>query len=246
VFGHGSLASNPGVKIYMAPNPATGRMEPRVRYSSKPIQLDDGTEAIQVALDESQIGELEKIAQRARKRAGKEPYSDVEIQALVASAKQNMRTIEQPEVTYTIPMDTWDYQRGICKIVYELAWLWLGDAYLDDPTAEMLRTVILSGNEQRIVGSITMGSIIPTLSLWNGEPNAHIALGTQLGDTFFVGVRVFDVVSGLLSATNTAGMYPPVIGGRFQLFDLSGSRSRSSTLHEEILRMIGARASREA
>lgn len=210
-------------------------MEPRIRYSSTRIEQDDGSEAVQVAFDISQIGELEKIAQRARKQAGLGPYSEDEIQALLASARQNMRTIEQPEVLYTVKMDTWDYQRGMCKIMYELAWLWLGDAYIDDPVAEMLRTVIVSGTEQRIAGRITMGTVEPPLSLWNGERKAHI--GTQQDDRFFVGVRVFDLVSGMLAVTNRASEYSPVTGGRFQLFGLGDSQSRNSTLEEEFFRM---------
>ena len=233
VFGDGSLASNPEVKIHLAPNPETGRMEPRMRYNSTRIEADDGSEAVQVALDISQIGELEKIAQRHRKRAGLEPYSEDEIRALLASARENMRTIEQPEVIYAVKMDKRDYQRAVCKIIYELAWLWLGDAYIDDPVAKMLRTVILSGAEQSIARRITMDGAEPPLSYWNGEP--------QLGDVFCVGVRVFDFVSGWLGVTNTASKYPLVAGGRFQLFDLDGDQSRDSTLEEEGFRMMCSR-----
>jgi hypothetical protein len=237
VFGDGRLASNPELKIHLAPNPETGRMEPRMRYSSTRIKQDDGQEVVQVALDENQIDELEKIAQRERKRAGLEPYSEDEIRALLASARENMRTIEQPEVIYAVKLDKWDYQRAVCKIIYELAWLWLGDAYIDDPVAKMLRTVILSGSKQSMAARITMDGVEPPLSNWNGEPKAHIAMGAQMGDGFFVGVRVFDLVSGRLGVTYTASKYPPVAGGRFQLFDLGGGQSRDSTLEEECLRM---------
>jgi hypothetical protein len=78
----------------------------------------------------------------------------------------------------------------------------------------MLRTVILSGTEQRIA-SITMDGAALPLSLWNGEPKAHVAMGTQLGDGFFVSVRVFDLVSGMLGVTNTASKYPPLLAAAF-------------------------------
>lgn len=241
VFGDGILASNPEVKIYLVPNPETGRNEPRRRYSSTRIKQNDGSEVVRITLDINQIHEVGKIAQRERKRAGRKPYSEDEIRALLASARENMRTIEQPEVIYTVPMDRWDYQRAVCKIIYELAWHWLGDAYIDDPVAKMLRTVILSGAEQRISGCITMDGAAPPLSLWNAEPKAHIAMGTQLGDRFFVGVRVFDLVSGRLAVTNTASKYAPVAGGRFQLFDLGGGQSRDSTLEQELTRLVKRR-----
>ena len=47
VFGDGSLASNPELKIHLAVNPETGRMEPRMRSSSTRIEHDDGSEAVQ-------------------------------------------------------------------------------------------------------------------------------------------------------------------------------------------------------
>jgi hypothetical protein len=244
VFGDGSLASNPELKIHLAPNPETGRMEPRMRYNSTRIEHDDGSEAVQIALDISQIGELEKIAQRHRKRAGMEPYSEKEIQALMASAREDTRTIEQPEVTYAVQMDSWEYHRGICKIIYELAWLWLGDGYLGDPIAEKLRAFILSGDEQMIAGRICMNTVELPLSLWNGERKAHVAMGIQKGDAFLVAVRVFDFVSGVVGVTNNLGKYLRVPGGRFQLFDLSGAQSRNSTFEEEVSRMLGQRRGR--
>jgi hypothetical protein len=51
VFGDGSPASNPELKIHQAINPETGRMEPRIRYSSTQMENDDGSEAALIALD---------------------------------------------------------------------------------------------------------------------------------------------------------------------------------------------------
>lgn len=244
VFGDGSLASNPELKIHLAVDPETGRMEPRVRSNSTRIKQDDGSEAVKISMDISQISELEKVAQRARKRAGMDPYSENEIQALMASASENMRTIEQPEVTYAVQMDSWEYQRGVCKIIYELAWLWLGDGYLGDPIAEKLRAFILSGDDQMIAGRICMNTVELPLSLWNGERKAHVAMGIQASDVFLVGVRVFDLVSGVVGVTNNVSKYLRVPGGRFQLFDLSGGQSRNSTFEEEVFRTLEQRRGR--
>lgn len=232
VFGDGSLASNPELKIHLAPNPETGRMEPRMRYSSTRIKQDDGSEVVQVALDENQIDELEKIAQRERKRAGREPYSEDEIQALLASARENMRTIEQPEVLYTVKMDKWDYQRGVCKIIYELAWLWLGDAYIDDPVAKMLRTVILSGTEQRIAGRITMDGAAPPLSLWNGEPWVP---SWAMGFSLACGCSI-SFPARLALRTRPASI-PRSRAAVFTSSTSGGDQSRNSTLEEEFFRI---------
>jgi hypothetical protein len=243
VFGDGSLASNPELKIHLAVHPETGRMEPRMRSSSTRIEQDDGSEAVEISLDISQISELEKIAQRACKHAGMDPYSENEIQALMASAGENTRTV-QPEVLYAVQMDSWKYRRGVCKIIYELAWLWLGDGYLGDPIAEKLRAFILSGNEQMIAGRICTNTVELPLALWNGERKAPVAIGIQASDVFLVGVRVFDLVSGVVGVTNSVSKYLRVPGGRFQLFDLSGGQSRNGTFEEEVCRMLRQRRGR--
>jgi hypothetical protein len=236
MFGIGTLVNEPEKRIQLVPDPNTGRLQPKMMYHSTRTKRDDGTEAIQITLDESQIGEVEKIIQRERKRAGLDPAPDHEIEACLAAIRQQITSIEQPEVLYSLRIDTYDFQRGICKVIYELACLWLGDAYLDDPVAEMFRNIILSGTEERIQGQISLGVVTP-LSLWNGAPKAHIAMGSKQGEAFFVAVRIFDAASGVLCVTNTASKYPSLTEGRFLLIDLTGGFSRSSTLNEELIRM---------
>jgi hypothetical protein len=181
MLGVGTLANDPEKRIQLLPDPETGRLQPRMMYHSTRTKRDDGSETIEITLDASEIGEVEKIIQRERKRAGLDPAPDHEIEAYVAAIRQQIRTIEQPSVLYSLRIDTYDFQRGICKIIYELACLWLGDAYFDDPVAQMLRNVILSGTEEKIVGQILFDGAVPCLSLWKGEPKAHIAFGSQQG-----------------------------------------------------------------
>ena len=237
MFSVGTLASDPEKRIRLLPDPATGQLVPRMMYHSTRTKLDDGTEAVQITVDESEIGELEKIIQRERKRAGQEPLPVHEIEALVAAAQQQIGTIEQPEVLYSLKIDTYDYRRCICKIIYELASLWLGDTYLDDPVAKMFRNTILRGTEEKIAGQILLDGAAPPLYFWKGEPKAHIAMGSQQGEAFWIAVRIFDAASGVLCVTNTANKYPSLSDGRFLLIDLTGGSSRSSTLNDEFRRI---------
>jgi HNH endonuclease len=241
MFGVGTLANDPEKRIELVPDPETDRLQPRMRYHSTRTKRDDGSETVEITLDASEIGELEKIIQRERKLAGLDPAPDHEIEAYVAAARQQIRTIEQPSVLYGFRVDTYDFRRGICKIIYELACLWLGDAYLDDPVAQMLRNVILSGTEEKIVGQILFDGAVPCLSLWKGEPKAHIAFGRQQGEAFMIAVRIFDVASGVLCVTNTASKYPSITDGHFLLIDLTGGSSRSSSLNDEVIRMTKRR-----
>ena len=104
VFGDGSLASNPEVKIHLAPNPETGRMEPRMRYNSTRIEADDGSEAVQIALDISQIGELSKNRAASPQARWPELYPRTR-SALLASAREKMRRIESPS-KYAVKTDS--------------------------------------------------------------------------------------------------------------------------------------------
>ena len=82
--------------------------------------------------------------------------------------------IERPEVLHKLAVDLRDYQRAVCKIIYELAYLWLGDAYLDDPIALQLRNTILNGVEEKFAAKSKLtalphltsyGQTSPTLTL---------------------------------------------------------------------------------
>ena len=66
---------------------------------------------------------------------------------------------------------------------------------------------------------------------------AHIAMGSQQGEAFWIAVRIFNAVSGVLCVTHTASKYPSLTEGRFLRIDLTGGPSRSSTLNDEIIRI---------
>lgn len=238
MFGVGILASDPEKRIRFVPDPATGKLVPRMMHHSTRTKLEDGAEAVRITLDESDIGQLGKIVQRERKRAGQEPLPESEIEALVTAAKQQIGTIEQPSVLYKLKIDTYNYQRGICKIIYELACIWLGDAYLDDPVAKLFRNVILSGTEEEIAGQIRLSGNERPLSLWQSEPRAHVTVGSQQGEDFRIAVRIFDAASGILRVTSTASKYGALTSGRFLLIDLTGASSRSGSLNDELMRMV--------
>jgi HNH endonuclease len=236
LFAKGTLAADPEKRIQMVSEPITGRLTPKMMYHESRTESEDGTEQRQVTLDESDIGALEKIVQRHRKNAGLQPLPEEEIQALIADARRNMRTLEQPEVVYAVKVDAFHFQRAVCKISYELACIWLGDAYLNDPAAEPIRNFILTGKEAEIPGKIQLGGNMPPLSLWQSEPKAHVGLALQQGDKIAIGVQVFDAVSGVVIVTNAARSYPNLKDGRFVLMDLVGSSSRNTTLTDEAFR----------
>jgi HNH endonuclease len=243
LFRQGALASDPEKRIQTFADPVTGKMVPKMLAHRRQTKDEDGNDIVEVALDVSDLGALEKIVQRHRKSAGLEPLPDEDIQTLVADARRNMRTLEQTEVLYSGEMDIFHYQRAICKIAYELACIWIGDSYLDDPRAQALRDFILKGTDGEVSKAIRLDGGIASMSLWQSEPNAHIGLAVQQGNDIAVWVRIFDAVSGVILITNAAPTYPSLKDGRFLLIDLCGRDSRNGTLTDEFFR---TRQSRDA
>jgi hypothetical protein len=243
LFREGRLASDPEKRIRTVPDPVTGEIVPKILPHRRQTKDEDGNDIVEMALDASDLGALEKVVQRHRKSAGLEPLPYEGVQALLAGAQRNMRTIEQPEVLYFGEIDIFHYQRAICKIAYELACIWIGDEYIDDPVAKPLRDFILKGTEGKVSKAIRPDGGLGSMSLWQSEPQAHIGLAVQEGNDIVVWVRIFDTMSGAVLVTNRAAAYPSLTDGRFLLIDLHGNESRSSTLTDEHLR---GRRSRDA
>jgi hypothetical protein len=243
LFRQGTLASDPEKRIRIVADPVTGEIMPKMLPHRRQTKDEGGNEIEEVALDASDPGALEKIVQRHRKSAGLEPLPQEDIEALIADAQRNTRTIEQPEVLYSGEMDIFHYQRAICKIAYELACIWIGDSYLADPKAQALRNFILKGADGEVSKAIRLDGGVASMSLWQSEPKAHIGLAVQQGNDIAVWVRIFDAVSGVILITNAAPAYPSLKDGRFLLIDLCGRDSRNGTLTDEFFRTRQSRDS---
>jgi hypothetical protein len=153
-----------------------------VVYDKKSVKLDDGREITQVVIDSEDADQLPTILRRERARAGLRELNEEELARDVEGILANSRgKIEHPHVKHKIAVDISEYRRGVLKIVYELAWYWLGELFLKDPMAVRLRTAILQSESlpqslepHCIRGTITFGANIEPLPLWKDNPNAHI------------------------------------------------------------------------
>ena len=154
MFGVAKMANDPEQRVKIVQDAQTGQIKPVLLHKEVRTTDESGNVRISVNIDADKSGEIQKIIQRTRKREGLSALSDAELREQAEAATASIRTINQPELIFTPKIDVRDYQRAICKIVYELAFLWLGDAYLDDPVAKKLRKVILAGTEEYIRGQI--------------------------------------------------------------------------------------------
>jgi hypothetical protein len=243
IFGLASMADDPDQRVRLVQDKETGQIKPMLLYKESRVKTEDGGEQISIVLDAAHSYEIGKIILRARQRVGLPALSDVELKQQIQETVR-MGTIEQPAVLHTLAVDVWHYQRAICKIVYELAWLWLGDSYLDDPTAIKLRNVILQGTEENVRGQIRIGCNTPPFDkLWVDEPMSHIGLCMAAGPMISIGVRVFDVMCGMVTVTEIPDRYPDFVSGEFCCCDPQTGTSRDSSLPRELHRLIQSRVS---
>jgi len=232
------MADDPEQKVRFVPDSKTGQLAPQVLYKSIRKTLDNGTDVVQITIDARQVGEIEKIIQRVHRREDLPLLSDEEIQAQIGATKANMGRIDQPEVKFGLEVDIWNYHRAVFKIAYELAWLWLGDEYLDDPVAEQLRNMILKDARDGIKGKVQFGADIAPLAPWKDEPNVHIGFCSGVGHAICISVRIFDSICGAVSVSETADRYPTIGNGNFVMIDPQTGVSRNTTLADELVRVV--------
>jgi hypothetical protein len=168
ILGLGVLANDPEQRIKLVRGRGTDQITPQLLYRSQRIQSEDGKETVRITVDERQAADLGKIIERTLRREGRPPLSEAELQAKIAELKDQMRTLEQPSVRHDLKVDLVKYHNAILKIAYEFAWLWLGDAYLEDPVAVKLRRKILENADEQIGGVIQIGTTVPFDTMWTG------------------------------------------------------------------------------
>jgi hypothetical protein len=227
----GVLANDPSQKVHLVPD-ETGQLRPRLVYNKK-TDLPGDAKQHQIVIDASGgATEIRKIVQRELARAHRdnpaiEVPTDAKIDQIVETTLQGVQTIEQPEVFYNLKFDMTSFQRGIYKIAYELAFMWLGESYLDDPMAAKLRSVVLDGVDAKSIGirgTIQAGGEIDTLRFWAADKNSHVAFSSVDSGVMAVTVKIFDIFSAKIVVSEDAAKYGSMSVGR-----TTRARSGSST-----------------
>lgn len=141
-LGDANLMGEAAGRIQTTFDKATGKLVHRRLHHAEDIILPNGLKARQITVDLTDKDQIPKIIQRERKRHGLSPLSDEQL--AIEAQNFTVKTIEQPLVQMTIQASFAYLQHAILKIAYELAFLWLGETYLDDPLAVKLRAAIMS------------------------------------------------------------------------------------------------------
>jgi hypothetical protein len=134
-----------------------------------------------------------------------------ELAAEVLKATQNVTAIDKPKVSKQMTVTFAFLRHAMMKIAYELAFLWLGEAYLDDPTAVSLRTAICSpdmNSTDGLRGYVGDVAGCDAFRFWSDDNRHHLAYAFHdANGGIAMAVRVFDIQAAVVSMTNDAARY---------------------------------------
>jgi hypothetical protein len=210
-LSHGVLRDDPEQHVRLELPADGGPLKVYTPPKPKLTKAPDGSSKLEVWIDQKDAKRLPKIANTVLTRAGLAALSDDQIAAL-----QTTKTTEGPWVSINFDVDTVQYKRAIIKIAYELAWRWLGDPYLDDPTAAALRACLFAPGRwddgERVGGMIGLCTRTPMFPQWQDNADAHLSFITTSEQTaVVVYVRVFDIFEGQVVVSRNVDRYPDYV-----------------------------------
>ena len=244
LLGVGTLSGDNEGNVHIKFNEETRKLDIRAIPHLKDVSAESGVVSRQIIVDVRDRGKIPKIIQRERKRYGLPPLSDDELAEEVNRATQTVTTIVNPQVQLKFSINFAFLRHAMIKIAYELAFLWLGEDYLDDPLAAVLRSAILSPDATATDGLAAFIGIpeeCDAFKLWQAHGAHHIACSSVVDNGICVAVRIFDIYAAVVMVSNHAGRYlkgaDESAKMRFLALDAADGRMHSSPYSEELLRM---------
>lgn len=254
-LGNAILAGEPTRRFKVRTDPKTGGLDVRTLYTASIVTLPDGSLAKQIILDERDAGQVATIIKRERQRAGRAPLSDGELAKEVEAAIRNVQTVDKPILQHSPCIDFIMFKLGVLKIAYELAFLWLGETYLEDQMASLLRAALRSNKlnaDTPIPGVISLGPEekgADIFRFWTTPEtkNDHIAFAAAGPYGIGICVRVFDIFHSNVLVTADAARYnrDGALSSRLRFLTIDPSKRdmRECSFHEEMVRLSAAAAS---
>jgi hypothetical protein len=211
-FGHAVMADDPQQKLRLSidwakPDSVGIYAIPSVERT----MTGPGEGSLQVRIDASDLHRLRDIINTALVRAGAPPLSAEAVNDLTLNEALNV----QPRVNVQLSVDISKYQRGLMKIAYELACLWLGESYADDPTASRIRQFIFDdelpldpSTKHAVRGNMRMAPSEPLLPFWPHERDHLMACMVEHGGRLGMVVSFLGILDAAIGITDAPHSYP--------------------------------------
>lgn len=141
VYTHGVLTDDPSQKVHIITghDGETEKIQLLTRKESLPGE--DGIEIVRITGDGNDEAAHMQTVNKVLKRNNLPEMSKEEFHSKLQSETFG----PEISVSFKKDIDLFDFIRPLAKIAYELTWKWLGDSYIDDPQAEIIRHFIWNG-----------------------------------------------------------------------------------------------------
>jgi hypothetical protein len=240
-----SLVGSNGGRLQVTYDEATKKLNLRRLYQVSDVVTPDGQKVREIIIDERDKDQIPKIIQRERKRHGLPPLSDEEL--AIEVSKLTVNSLVNPTVHMKKKIIFAYLRHAMFKIAYELAFLWLGETYLDDPLAAELRTAICKpdfASMDRFAGFVGEASECEAFSsYWKPHQSHHLAYSQAVAGNVVIAVRIFDLYAASVPVSTDAARYfgssnahPTEL--RFLAMDAVGEKVVETTFAEEIHRIV--------
>ena len=240
----GTLASDPKQRVKVTFNKRTKTLDFRVVHRAEDILMPDGSTARRITIDARDAAELPKIIQRERKRHRVRPLTPDELSVEVERFCGQVTTIEDPSIIIERTYSFAYVRHAMIKIAYELACLWLGDDYLDDPSAADIRTALLTpdpASTDRLPAAVMDASECGAFRLWDVGENHHLAYAWCSSEGIAIAIRVFDIHAAVVWVSRDAAHYlsgdDPDAKLRFLDIDPISRTMRDRAMKDEFARL---------
>jgi hypothetical protein len=159
-----------------------------------------------VYIDPADMAKAPALARSALKRAGLN--NEVEVERIATEFAASLEsTIEQKNFVMTMQVNPNAHRDALLKIAYELAWYWLGDPWLCDPVAILMREA-LNGNPKPGIRGKIIDDADAVMETRGGDPRVlHIAWVFEFGGALTLWVRVFDVLAAAFVVSDSPKNY---------------------------------------
>jgi HNH endonuclease len=210
LLGEATLACNPEQRVLTTYDKSTGKIDTKTLPSVIKNVEPDGTTKYRIIVDSRDTQALAITINRLRKRHGVPLLLPDELNTEIERWKKDEILIHQPKLTMNRSYNFAFVRHSIIKIAYELAFLWLGDVYIDDEEAQDLRTAILSidpASTEKLPAFVGSAEDNAAFHFWPPSNHHHLAYSFFTDDGIAIAVRLFDSYAAVVWVTKDARRY---------------------------------------
>ncbi len=202
-LGKATIVGVEANQIHTTLDKATGKLALKQIPHIAEVTSPEGLQQLRITMDLRDKDKIPRVTQRERARRGLPALSDEEL--AVAARSFTVNSIEQPLVHLSRSFDFSFLRHAMMKIAYELAFLWLGEDYLEDPMAIELRSAICNpdpNSTDKINAFVGFADPEQFRIFQSWEPHQahHLAYASIVQPTkqVVVAIRVFDIYGALI------------------------------------------------